>query len=89
MVFATHDEAVARRLADHRLDLPADRAHPKKRLRPFAAGTARGDKAVEGQGPFGHISAQGFEILDKGGRIVFSGKARLELRPQAMKAAKK
>ena len=54
-----------------------------------AAGTARGDKAVEGQGPFGHISAQGFEILDKGGRIVFSGKARLELRPQAMKAAKK
>jgi lipopolysaccharide export system protein LptC len=55
----------------------------------MAAGTARGDKAVEGQGPFGHISAQGFEILDKGGRIVFSGKARLELRPQAMKAAKK
>jgi lipopolysaccharide export system protein LptC len=55
----------------------------------MAAGTARGDKAVEGQGPFGHISAQGFEILDKGGRIVFSGKARLELRPQAMKAAKR
>ncbi len=49
------------------------------------ANVARGDKAVEGQGPFGHIQAEGFEILDKGGRIVFTGKARLELRPEAAK----
>lgn len=54
----------------------------------MAAGTARGDKAVDGQGPFGHIQAEGFEILDKGDRILFSGKARLELRPQAMKPKK-
>lgn len=51
----------------------------------MAAGVAVGDKAVEGQGPFGHINSQGFQILDKGGRILFTGKARLELRPQAMK----
>jgi lipopolysaccharide export system protein LptC len=49
------------------------------------AGTAAGNQRVEGQGPFGHLTAEGFEILDKGGRILFTGKARLELRPQAMK----
>lgn len=52
-------------------------------------GTAVGDKPVEGQGPFGHLQAQGFQILDKGGRIVFTGKAHLELRPQAAKAGSK
>ncbi|MBM3547086.1 MAG: LPS export ABC transporter periplasmic protein LptC [Alphaproteobacteria bacterium] len=51
----------------------------------MAAGTAVGNQRVEGQGPFGHLTAEGFEILDKGGRILFTGKARLELRPQAMK----
>lgn len=53
----------------------------------MAAGTARGDRRVEGQGPFGHLVAEGFEILDKGGRIVFTGKAKLELRPQAIRKA--
>lgn len=53
------------------------------------ANVASGDKPVEGQGPFGHIQAQGFQILDKGSRIVFTGKARLELRPQPAKAGAK
>ncbi|MBM3534451.1 MAG: hypothetical protein FJX60_15600 [Alphaproteobacteria bacterium] len=51
----------------------------------MAAGTASGTQKVEGQGPFGHLTAEGFQILDKGGRIVFTGKARLELHPQALK----
>jgi lipopolysaccharide export system protein LptC len=44
-------------------------------------GTARGDQPVEGQGPFGHLKAEGFEILDRGARILFTGKARVDLRP--------
>ncbi len=55
----------------------------------MSAGAAAGDKPVEGQGPFGLLKADGFKILDKGGRIVFTGKARLELRPQAMKGEPK
>ena len=51
------------------------------------AGTASGDAPVEGQGPFGHLRAEGFRILDKGGRILFTGKARLELRPEAARKA--
>lgn len=51
------------------------------------AGTASGDVPVEGQGPFGYLKAEGFRITDKGGRILFTGKARLELRPEAAKKA--
>ena len=42
---------------------------------------------MEGQGPFGYLKAEGFRITDKGGRILFTGKARLELRPEAAKKA--
>lgn len=51
------------------------------------AGTASGDAPVEGQGPFGHLQAEGFRITDKGGRILFTGKSRLELRPEAAQKA--
>lgn len=51
----------------------------------MASGVATGNQRVEGQGPFGYLTAEGFEILDKGGRIVFTGKARLDLQPQALK----
>ena len=53
----------------------------------MAGGTASGTQRVEGQGPFGHLTSEGFQILDKGGRIVFTGKARLELHPQALKTS--
>jgi lipopolysaccharide export system protein LptC len=54
------------------------------------AGTANGTQPVEGQGPFGHLNAEGFQILDRGSRILFTGKARVELRPdQAKKAGAK
>ncbi len=40
-------------------------------------GTAQGDKAVEGHGPFGDLKAEGFRLENKGKLITFTGKARL------------
>ena len=45
-------------------------------------GTASGQEPVEGQGPLGAIQSQGFTILDRGARIVFTGKARMVTYPQ-------
>ena len=42
-----------------------------------------GDRAVEGHGPKGQIEARGFRVADKGDTIVFTGPARLVLRPDA------
>lgn len=48
------------------------------------AGIATGTVPVQGQGPFGTLnSEQGFQLLDKGRRIVFMGKSHLTLLPQA------
>lgn len=47
----------------------------------MAAGTAEGDDPIIGQGPFGNIAAQGFRMLDRGGTIVFTGRATLEMLP--------
>ena len=44
-------------------------------------GNAEGNDPVEGQGPFGHISGQGFRIRDHGDIIIFTGHAHLELVP--------
>lgn len=45
-------------------------------------GKAMGDDPVTAYGPAGEIEGQsGFEILDKGRRILFKGKSRLLLRP--------
>lgn len=41
------------------------------------AGTASGNQRVEGQGPFGRIAAEGFQILDRGHRLIFTGRTRL------------
>ncbi len=46
------------------------------------AGAARGADAVEGQGPFGNIVAEGFEVLDRGARVLFTGKSRVVLYPE-------
>lgn len=40
-------------------------------------GAAVGDAPVEGQGPFGHLTAEGFQLLDKGRNILFTGKSKL------------
>ena len=46
------------------------------------AGTAEGDDPVTGQGPFGHVTAQGFRILNRGDTIYFTGHARLDMAPR-------
>jgi lipopolysaccharide export system protein LptC len=47
----------------------------------MATGTADGHDHVDGQGPFGHITGQGFRILDHGATIVFTGHSHLVLVP--------
>ena len=44
-------------------------------------GSASGDRPVEGHGPFGELRSQGFQLEDKGARILFTGKAKLVLYP--------
>ena len=51
----------------------------------FRNGAASGDNPVQGQGPFGTISAEGFRITDSGGRIFFSGKSTLVIFPTGNK----
>jgi lipopolysaccharide export system protein LptC len=53
----------------------------------MAAGTAEGDQPVEGQGVFGHITAEGFRLLDRGQTVVFTGKSHLVLVPRPSGAA--
>ena len=43
----------------------------------FAANSGDGHQAIEGHGPSGDVWGDGFEIADKGDRIVFTGNARL------------
>ncbi len=52
----------------------------------FEAGTAEGSHTVEGQGPFGNLVSEGFRVLDRGARILFTGKSRMVLDPEAMEA---
>jgi lipopolysaccharide export system protein LptC len=47
------------------------------------ARTAAGDAAVEGHGPTGEIRADGFEITDRGERIVFRGRTRALFQPNS------
>jgi lipopolysaccharide export system protein LptC len=49
----------------------------------LAGATAEGDRPVEGQGTLGHINAEGFRMLDRGERIIFTGKSRLVIFPEA------
>jgi lipopolysaccharide export system protein LptC len=42
--------------------------------------TAEGNDPVTGHGPSGDIAAQGFRVLDKGDRIIFTGKSDLLLK---------
>lgn len=53
----------------------------------MANGTAEGHQPIEGEGPFGHATGQGFRVLDRGDTIIFTGRSHLELVPHD-KAAK-
>ena len=48
----------------------------------IANGTATSDQPVNGQGPFGHVTAQGFTMHDRGAVIQFSGQTSLTLLPR-------
>ena len=60
---------------------------PSARL-DLKSGTAEGDEKVDGHGPTGTISAQGFRVLDSGARVFFTGPARLVLRPDSQASAR-
>lgn len=45
----------------------------------LSAGTAYGQEPIEGQGPFGNIKAQGFRVIDRGERVIFTGKAKMTI----------
>ena len=51
-------------------------------------GTALSTTPVKGQGPFGHLQAEGMQIEKEGDRIYFSGKSRLTIFPKALKEKK-
>ncbi|MEI6160479.1 MAG: LPS export ABC transporter periplasmic protein LptC, partial [Roseococcus sp.] len=48
------------------------------------AGTAHGERPTKVQGSFGTVESEGFEMLDRGTVMIFTGRARaiLEGRPQ-------
>ncbi len=58
----------------------------------LAAGVAEGTQPVQGQGSTGFIEAEGFRVLDRGARIIFTGKAHMivnpKTRPKTRKAAR-
>ncbi len=66
-----HDDGYEFRTAEARLD--------------FGASSASGDKPIRGQGPFGTIVAEGFEVTGSGDSILFTGKSQLILYPDATK----
>jgi len=51
-------------------------------------GAASGTVPVRGQGPFGDLRAQGFQMIDKGKTILFTGKAKLKIYPGAKRPGK-
>lgn len=48
----------------------------------MAQGTAISHDPVEGDGAFGHVTAQGLRVLDRGQTIIFTGHAILDLNPR-------
>lgn len=51
-------------------------------------GTASGDAAVSGQGPAGELQAEGFRLREQGQIIVFTGKSRMLINPNAEESLK-
>jgi len=45
----------------------------------LSAGAASGEEPVAGQGPTGTIKSEGFQLIDRGAVIIFTGKAHLVL----------
>lgn len=49
------------------------------------AGTAAGDQPVQGHGPGGAITGQGFRVLKGGDTVMLTGKSTMLIRPDALK----
>lgn len=45
--------------------------------------SAEGDEAIHGQGPFGVIDAEGFQVRERGNVIVFTGRASMTIEPSS------
>lgn len=60
-----HDDGFEARTESARVDLQG--------------GTAQGSDPISGHGPAGTLDAEGFRILDRGARIIFTGRSRLVL----------
>ena len=50
----------------------------------LAQGIASGEEPVSGHGPLGTLTSGGFRVLDRGKRLIFTGKSRLVLFPAEM-----
>ncbi len=48
--------------------------------------TAEGQEPVKGHGTSGSITAEGFRVLDRGQRIIFTGRSHLTLMPEAQES---
>lgn len=57
--------------------------HTESAVFDLTAGDATGTEPIEGQGPFGHLQAEGFRIYNRGERVKFTGKAKLTISPKA------
>ncbi len=47
-------------------------------------GNASGSEPVEGQGPFGVLTSEGFRIVNEGRTVFFDGRARMTIYPSAL-----
>jgi lipopolysaccharide export system protein LptC len=54
----------------------------------FREGSAFGESAVHGQGPFGELQSEGFRVFERGANIIFTGRARLLLYPNKKESGK-
>jgi lipopolysaccharide export system protein LptC len=46
------------------------------------SGVAESRTAVQGQGPFGHITSEGIQVRDNGDTVIFTGKTELTVYPE-------
>lgn len=49
----------------------------------LSKGVAEGSERIVGHGPFGDAEGEGFRLLDKGKTIIFTGKSKMVLYPEA------
>lgn len=49
----------------------------------LAKGYAVGHQSVRGQGPFGNLDAEGFQLINKGERIIFEGNVHFVVHPRS------